>query len=74
MKVVFSRHANKRIYEKRQNGISRSDVINAVSNFMPNSRIVVDMEFSMKARSGKNFKVVVADKKDCRLIVTIVGC
>jgi hypothetical protein len=75
MKVKFSYHANKRMREDRQKGIDKGDVIYAARSFMPNSKIAVDMKIqNMRAKSGRRFDVVVAEKKNFRLIVTVVGC
>jgi hypothetical protein len=74
MRIKFSAHAAKRMGEKRQNGVTYNDVIGAAKDFMPNSKILVDMEIKgCKSKSGKEFSLVLSDKKNHRVIVTVVG-
>lgn len=70
MRVLFSSHANERLSEHRQSGVTKSDVIKW-ANRIPGK--VNKFRHRCKASSGKHFDIVIDDIDKGRLVVTIIG-
>lgn len=74
MKIIFSTHAEIRMKEHRQYGITRFDVIKAVKRLPGKASSPHGYRIKNNiSKSGKKFEVVIVDKEDCRNIITVVG-
>lgn len=70
--VILSDHARKRLREERQKGITRADVVHAVS-LMPFYCPSVYRLRSVRSKSGTLFDVIIRDYPTKRKIITIIG-
>ena len=67
MKVVFSYHANLRLSQDRQKGVTREQVISLARSFKPR----VHEKSSLKISRG-NLEIAISDKNGYRLIITVI--
>lgn len=70
MKIILSSHARRRLNEERQNGVTYADVVKWARRVPGN---VKEFRHRCKSNSGKRFDLVLDDKEEHRLIVTIIG-
>jgi hypothetical protein len=72
LRVIITEHAQKRLQEDRQGGITRED-IHSAANSIP-GRIPSATRFrSFVSSSGRCFDVVAKDTKLGRLVITVIG-
>lgn len=71
MKVIFSKHAQKRLKDKRQKGIKYSDI--AINARKLKANLKSPIKLKAKTKDGKIFNYVAKDINRGRLIITIIG-
>lgn len=72
LKVIITEHAQKRLQEERQGGITPEDVSSA-ANSIP-GRIPSATRFrGFVSWSGRSFDLVAKDTKLGRLVITVIG-
>lgn len=77
-RIIFSRHANQRLTEVRQEGVTHEDVYAACYKAKEVLYAGVPEELKLKgflAESGRKFDMVIVDKplENALLIVTVIG-
>jgi hypothetical protein len=70
MNIKLSNHARRRLSEERQNGITYYDVVRWARRVPGN---VTEFRHRCKSQSGRRFDLVLDDKEEHRLVVTIIG-
>lgn len=72
MKVIITRHAEKRLRELRQQDIVAGDIIKAATG-IPGFISAATRFRGFLSNSGKFFDIVVKDLPGRRLVITIIG-
>lgn len=68
--IKFSSHANKRLKQSRQKGITKLDVVKNAKK-IPYSPITFKVR--CETSKGKVFQMVIVDRENIRNIITLIG-
>ncbi|MGI6143115.1 MAG: hypothetical protein ACOYEK_04555 [bacterium] len=72
MKIIITEHAEKRLKEERQVGITITD-ITAAAESIPGKIPSATRFRGFLAQSGRIFDIVAKDTESIRLVITVIG-